>query len=423
LGADAAAADTAFILARVRQVSAHEVGHTLGLQHNYIASTNERSSVMDYPAPRVRLAANGDVDISSAYGRGPGDYDVWAIRWGYGIFPPGTERDSLQAIVAEGLRKGYLYLSDADARPENASDPRTNLWDDAATAPEFLQHQTAVRRAALSRFGLRNIRVGEPVATLQERLAPLYFWHRFALNGVTKTLGGMEYANTVRGDGQTATRPIGGARQRAALSSLLAALQPSELAIPDTVIALLGPRPSGYGGPVNNSNSPVDELFGGRTDPAFDELGAARTLAQMVVDGILQRERAGRLVAFASRGPDMLTLGETIDSLVGRTWLERDAGASPKLVALRRVTQRAVADRLLALAADAEAAPEVRAMAEYQVGRLRPVALQRGTSGDAMNRAHWTAIAGDFGRWIERRELPKPTPALPAPPGDPFGEP
>jgi hypothetical protein len=423
MGADAAAADTAFILARVRQVSAHEVGHTLGLQHNYIASTNERSSVMDYPAPRVRLAANGDVDISSAYGRGPGDYDVWAIRWGYGIFPPGTERDSLAAIVAEGLRKGYLYLSDADARPENASDPRTNLWDDAATAPEFLQHQTAVRRAALSRFGLRNIRVGEPVATLQERLAPLYFWHRFALNGVTKTLGGMEYANTVRGDGQTATRPIGGARQRAALSSLLAALQPSELAIPDTVLALLGPRPSGYGGPVNNSNSPVDELFGGRTDPAFDELGAARTLAQMVVDGILQRERAGRLVAFASRAPDMLTLGETIDSLVGRTWLERDAGASPKLVALRRVTQRAVADRLLALAADAEAAPEVRAMAEYQVGRLRPVALQRGTSGDAMNRAHWTAIAGDFGRWIERRELPKPTPALPAPPGDPFGEP
>ncbi|NUR34718.1 MAG: hypothetical protein HOQ30_11960, partial [Gemmatimonadaceae bacterium] len=120
---------------------------------------------------------------------------------------------------------------------------------------------------------------------------------------------------------------------------------------------------------------------------------------------------------------DMLTLGETIDSLVARTWLARDAGASPKLVALRRVTQRAVADRLLALAADAEAAPEVRAMAEYQIGRLRPVAIQHGASGDAMNRAHWTAIAGDFARWIERRELPKPTPALVAPPGDPFGEP
>ena len=59
MGADVAAADTAFVLARVRQVSAHEVGHTLGLSHNYIASTNERASVMDYPAPRVRIGPNG----------------------------------------------------------------------------------------------------------------------------------------------------------------------------------------------------------------------------------------------------------------------------------------------------------------------------------------------------------------------------
>ncbi len=151
MGADAAAADTAFILARVRQVSAHEVGHTLGLQHNYIASTYERASVMDYPAPRVRLASNGEIDLTQAYGRGIGDYDVWAIHWGYGIFPPGTERDSLAAIVADGLRKGYLYLSDADARPENASDPRTNLWDDASTPTEFLEH-TPTRCAATARL-------------------------------------------------------------------------------------------------------------------------------------------------------------------------------------------------------------------------------------------------------------------------------
>ncbi|MEP6730697.1 MAG: zinc-dependent metalloprotease [bacterium] len=421
LGADAAAADTAFVLARVRQVSAHEVGHTLGMQHNYIASTYERASVMDYPAPRVRLGGNGEIDISQAYGRGPGDYDIWAIRWAYGIFPAGTERDSLAAIVAEGLRKGYLYLSDADARPENASDPRTNLWDDAESPYLFLQHQTAVRRLALSRFGLRNIRVGEPIATLQERLAPLYFWHRFALNGVTKTIGGMIYQNALRGDGQIATHAIDGAHQREALTAVLAELQPSELAIPDSVLALLGPRPSGYDGPVNNSNSPVGELFRGRTDPAFDEISAARTLAQMIVDGILQRERAGRLVAFAGRGRNMLTLGETIDSLVAATWQKRDRDASPKTAALRRVTQRAVADRLLLLAADMEAMPEVRAVAEYEIARLRPVALASAGGGDTMNRAHWSSIAGDFARWIDRRELPKPSPALAPPPGDPFG--
>jgi hypothetical protein len=419
MGADASAADTAFVLARVRQVGAHEVGHTLGLAHNYIASINERASVMDYPAPRARLTADGRIDLSQAYGVGPGDYDVWAIRWGYGIFPPGTERDSLAAIVNEGLKKGYLYLSDADARPEYASDPRTSLWDDAATPMEFLSRQVAVRRVALDRFGLRNIAVGEPIATLEERLAPLYFFHRFAINGVTKTIGGMEYANAVRGDNQTATKPVSGARQRAALSALLAELQPSELAIPDTVIALLGPRPSGYSGAVNNSNSPVDELFRGRTDPAFDELSAARTLSQMIVDGILQRERAARLVAFSTRAPHMLTLGETIDSLVARTWGQRDA--TPKAAALRRVAQRAVADRLLSLAADTSAAPEVRAVAEYEIARLRRDAARRAQAGDTMSRAHWAAIAGDFQRWIERRELPAPTPALVAPPGDPFG--
>jgi hypothetical protein len=423
MGADEAAADTAFVLARVRQVSAHEVGHTLGLSHNYIASTKDRASVMDYPAPRVRYGPNHTIDISQAYAKGPGDYDVWAIRWGYGIFPAASERDSLAAIVREGLEKGYLYLSDADARPESSSDPRTNLWDDAADAITFLDEQTSVRRLALDKFGLRNIRAGEPVATLQERLAPLYFWHRFALNGVAKMIGGMTYANTVKGDGQVATRPIEGAAQRKALSWLLATLQPHMLAIPDTVLALLGPRPSGYDGPVNNSNSPVGELFRGRTDPAFDELSAARTLSQMIVDGILQRERAARLVTFANRGPNMLTLGETIDSLVARTWGQPDRGYSPKFVALFRVTQRAVADRLLTLAADPDAAPEVRAMAEYQIGRLRPVAVRRSARGNMMNRAHWASIAGDFARWMDRRELPKPTPVLPAPPGDPFGEP
>src|SRR6185503_16951127 len=186
MGADASPADTAFVLARVRQVSAHEVGHTLGLAHNYIASTYERGSVMDYPPPRVRLDANGNIDISSAYASGPGAYDLLSIHWGYGIFPPGTEQDSLRAIVADGLRKGLLFLSDADARPEFSSDPRTNLWDDAATPLEFLRHEMGVRRVAMSRFNERNIRIGEPIALLQERFVPVYLMHRFAINSLSK---------------------------------------------------------------------------------------------------------------------------------------------------------------------------------------------------------------------------------------------
>jgi hypothetical protein len=415
MGAASSAADTAFVLARARQKASHEVGHTLGLAHNYIASTYERGSVMDYPPPRVRLDANGNIDVSQAYAVGPGAYDIWAIHWGYGIFPAANEADSLEAIVADGLKHGYLFLSDADARPEFASDPRVSLWDDDSTPAEFLKHQMAVRRVAISRFGEHNIRPGEPIALLQERFVPVYLMHRFALNSLAKAIGGLEYANAVSGDGQQVTRPVSSVRQRAALHQLLGALDPAELAIPDTVLTLLGPRPFSYGSSI--------ELFKSRTRPAFDELGAARTLAQMVVDAVLQSDRAGRLVQFATYGPGQLTLGETIDSLAGFTW-NRRAPASLELAALQRVTQRALADRLLALAADTNAAPEVRAIADLKIAELRPVAATRARRpGSDAERAHWMAIAGDFTRWIDRRELPAPTPALEAPPGDPFGEP
>lgn len=418
MGAAAAEADTAFVLGRVRQVTAHEIGHTLGMAHNYIASTYERGSVMDYPPPRVRLDQAGNIDVSDAYDLGPGDYDVWAVRWGYGIFPPASEKDSLQALVSEGFRKGYLFLSDADARPEFASDPRTNLWDDALTPVELLGHQLAVRRVALARFGERNIRVGEPVALLQERFAPVYLMHRFAINSVAKAIGGMEYSSSLAGDGLQATMPVSGERQRAALSALMRTLQPVELAIPDTVLTLLAPRPFSY--------APYVELFRSRTRPTFDEFGAARTLAQMVVDAILQRERAARLVQFAAADSRTLSLGETLDSLVTATWRRSTPRPSPsagKTYALHGVTQRALVDRLLSLAADREAAAEVRALVEYRIAQLRNDARDLARRGSSeMERAHWSSIAGDLTRWIERRELPAPTPALAPPPGDPFGE-
>lgn len=412
MGADVAAADTAYVLSRIRQVSAHEVGHTLGLGHNYIASTYERGSVMDYPAPRIRVK-NGEIDLSAAYDKGPGAYDVWAIHWGYGIFPPAAEKDSLKAIVADGLKKGYLYLSDGDARPENSADPRTNLWDDAATAGEFLTHQMDARRLALSRFGLRNIRTGEPLAILQDRFPLLYYFHRFAVNGVTKTLGGVEYSNPLRGDGQQATQLISPARQRAALKQLLTALEPKELAIPDTVLTLFSPRLDAPGNV---------ELPGTRTYPAFDELGTARSLAQMIVDGILQRERAARMVQNPLHQTNGFTLSEAIRALVGGTW-NGAAQPSAKLAAIQRVTQRAVSDRLILLAADKDASPDVRAIAAFELGRLRTAAGQKAaaSTGDD-GRAHWLALADDIRRYQEKGEVPVLTQIVRTPPGDPFGE-
>jgi hypothetical protein len=309
------------------------------------------------------------------------------------------------------LKRGLLFLSDADARPDFASDPRTNLWDDASNPTEFVRDEMKARSIAISRFGERNIRVGEPIALLQERFVPLYFMHRFALNSLTKTIGGMEYANAVRGDHVQATHPIDAASQRRALALLITAMKPGELAIPDTILTLLGPRPFSY--------QPYVELFGTRTRPAFDELGAARTLAQMIVDGILQRERAARVVAFETRMPNPLRLGEVVDALTA-DWGSPALGDA-KLDALKRVAQRAVADRLLLLAADKEAAPEVRALIELKMSSLRARSRSLAFGGDEQRRAHWASIAADFNRWLERQELPAPTPALRAPPGDPFG--
>jgi hypothetical protein len=413
MGASASSADTAFVLARVRQVSAHEVGHTLGLAHNYIASTYERGSVMDYPPPRVRLDANGAIDVSHAYAVGPGAYDVWAIHWGYGVFPAASEADSLRAIVADGLKKGFLYLSDADARPEYGSDPRVSLWDDNATPLQFLKDQTAVRRVAMRNFGERNIRPGEPIALLQERFVPLYFFHRFALNGTSKAIGGMEYSNAVRGDGEQATRPVAYQQQLDALHLMIDALKPEELAIPDTVLTLMAPG-------ATNVTPPV-ELFGSKTRPAFDELGAVGTLSQMILEMILQRDRAGRLVEFATRGAGPhLTLGATIDALVAATW-DATAPATPKLAAIQRVTQRALAERLIWLAADSEAAQPVRAMAELKLVDLRARARQKLSAARTDDdRALWLSIVSDFTGWIERRQLPKFSTPLVAPPGDPF---
>jgi hypothetical protein len=225
----------------------------------------------------------------------------------------------------------------------------------------------------------------------------------------------MEYANAVRGDGQQVTRPVPEGQQRAALATLLASLRPTELAIPDTVLTLMAPGAALV--------TPAVELFGSRTRPVFDELSAARTLAQMVVDAILQRDRAARLVQQATRGTgsSRLTLSGVVDDLVRATWRE-PAPSNAKLASLQRVAQRAVADRLLWTAADSDAAPEVRAMADLKITELRATALTRSRTSGASDedRAHWLSIANDFAFWLERRELPKLTAPLPAPPGDPF---
>ena len=202
-------------LARLRQLAAHEVGHTLGLQHNYSASTVNRSSVMDYPPPVVTLGADGIPDVSNAYATGIGDWDKVSIAFGYQDFAPGVdEHAELNKIISSALARGLRYLTDQDARPPGSSSSLAHLWDSGSNAVDELNRLMQVRAAALRRFGENNIREGAPLSTIEDALVPVYMLHRYQVEAASKLVGGMDYTFALRGDGQTADADC--SRRRAA---------------------------------------------------------------------------------------------------------------------------------------------------------------------------------------------------------------
>ena len=349
-------------LARLRQLAAHEVGHTLGLMHNFSASTVHRSSVMDYPPAYVALGADGMPDVSNAYATGIGDWDKAAIAYGYTEFPKGTdEHAALTKMLNADFAKGLRYLTDQDARPDGSSSAQAHLWDSGSNPVEELNRLMKVRAVALKRFGENNIKEGAPLATIEDALVPIYMLHRYQAEAASKLIGGMDYTFAVRGDGETATTIVSPAEQRRALGAVLATLKPEELALPESLLKIIPPRPPEY--PRGR------EHFKVHTGPAFDSLAPAEAAAEQTLQFLFNSQRAARLVEFHARDTANPSLEEVLDAVLAATWkAPSETGYDAEI---GRVVDDVALYDLMRLAADEHALDQARAIASLKLDDLK----------------------------------------------------
>jgi len=349
-------------LARIRQLGAHEVGHALGLVHNFAASTQDRASVMDYPPPRIGLK-DGAPDLSDAYGVGVGAWDRFAIDWLYGTDADAAARAKADAAQAAGQR----FVSDADARAVDTPHPLAAMWDDGADPIAELGHVMAVRRAALARFGLAALTPGEPVAELRRKLVPIWLLHRYQVEAAAKSVGGLDYAYALAGAGQERAAPVPAARQRAAIDALLATLDPAALTVPAGLLPLLSAGQQG-----NDNRQYSTEVFAGAGSSVFDPLVAADVAASVTLDALLAPARLQRLAIQHAADPALPGPDELLGRLRPRVVAPADATA--RQVAWRTVLAVAQARR------DAVARPEVMAAADAWL-RATAAALKAGRPG------------------------------------------
>ncbi len=397
-------------IARIRQLSAHEVGHTLGLGHNYYDSSKGWISVMDYPHPLEELKADGTIDLSNAYESRIGDWDKVAIDFGYRQFPAGTDVDAaLTKILDDAWAADLRYFTNQDSDIH----PRTEQWSNGVNQADELTRLMKVRRAALDRIGEKTIRTGAAMTTIEEPLVPIYMYHRYAVESASSMLGGQDFVYAMRGDGRTPVKWETAANQRQALEALAATLKPSELTIPKKVLDAIPPRPPGYG--------MHRELFPRTTGEAFDPVNPGAIAADVTIGFILQADRASRLVAQNAVDPALPGLGEVIDRLTKATF---DAATSSAYEAeVRRAGERVLVDRVQWLAMSAPNG-QVRAVASLKLQRLGARLRTASAGRSEGDQAQSALLAADIKRFLERpsADPAKIVPASPAPPGAPIGD-
>ena len=296
-------------LARIRQLSAHEVGHTIGLAHNFAASTKGRSSVMDYPHPTLSLK-DKKVDFTNAYDTKIGDWDKVAIAYSYGEYS-GDEDASLNKLLDDAFKNGARFITDQDARPQGSAHAYAHLWDNGANVSTELDNLLAIRKHAIANFSIDNIKTNQPYSVLEDVFVPLYFFHRYQTEGVTKVIGGLDYSYALKGDGSNIVKMVPGKTEKKALASILKTLNIEELAIPKKLLNLFPPRAFNYGR--------TRESFKSKTGVAFDPFGAVETASAMTLELLLHPERVTRLVQHKSLDNSQLGLVEVLDEVIANS--------------------------------------------------------------------------------------------------------
>ncbi|MGB3607325.1 zinc-dependent metalloprotease [Psychroserpens sp.] len=347
-------------LARIRQLSAHEVGHTLGFTHNFAASTNGRASVMDYPHPTLKLNDN-TIDFSDAYDNGIGDWDKVTVAYSYSQFDESTNsKQALNSILDNAKTSGLLFITDADARPKGGAHALAHLWDNGKNASEELDHVLKIRAQAISNFSKDNIRQGEPYTRLEDVFVPLYFFHRYQTEAATKVIGGLDYNYAVKGDGQDIVKAVDVNSQKEALTVILRTISAEALVIPKQKLELFPPRAYGY--------SRGRESFSGQTGVAFDPIGAAETASDMTLGLLLNAHRANRILQQKSLDDSQLGLEEVLNQV-----LQMSFGNHHKdnfMEAIQQVINERVLIHLMNLAIHKDSRFQVKAMANNAINSI-----------------------------------------------------
>lgn len=401
----------AMALARIRQLSAHEVGHTLGIAHNFAASTNDRASVMDYPHPLITIE-NDSINLENAYATGIGAWDKFVIAYGYADVNASEESKYLARIIDDAQQTGLLYASDPDARANSSSHSTAHLWDNGNDATKELKRVLALRALALKNFGLNSIPYDTPLSELEQVLVPIYNFHRFQVAAAAKIIAGVDYYYAIKNDVAKAPfKIVSGKQQKAALSALLETLSVETLLLPNHIEQLIPPKAYGY---YRNRES-----FVSRTGITFDAVTAAEASAKHTLSLLLDHERLARLQQQSMHDNHIPSVAKLLETLIENT-LEMKVDKSTALIQ-QRVNQQVI-EHLLVLWHSKNTVPEVRSEVFYTLNQTMAWLNDKSNSRKyRLSRAHFSLLASQIKSSLTHEKEMVPSSKVTLPPGSPIG--